>query len=136
MALRYTNERLLCLEIERDSLTTHGRRQVLSFRLGALRGTAAKEQDRAQVEEVVAQDQEITGESGESAFVAQAYPREQAAQEASQQGSRLAVVKLPETKQGVVLLPSRGVVERSFAWTSRLRRLVRDYARLPETGAG
>jgi len=35
-----------------------------------------------------------------------------------------------------VLLPRRWVVERSFAWMSRFRRLVRDYERLPETLAG
>jgi transposase len=28
------------------------------------------------------------------------------------------------------------VVERSFAWTARLRRLARDYERLPQTLAG
>ncbi|MBI2301957.1 MAG: transposase, partial [Armatimonadetes bacterium] len=32
-----------------------------------------------------------------------------------------------------VLLPRRWVVERSFAWLSRFRRLARDYERLPET---
>jgi len=31
------------------------------------------------------------------------------------------------------LLPRRWVVERSFAWTTRFRRLARDYERLPET---
>jgi transposase len=48
----------------------------------------------------------------------------------------LLVVKLPEAKRGFVLLPRRWVVERSFAWTTRFRRLVRDYERLPETLAG
>lgn len=46
------------------------------------------------------------------------------------------VVKLPEAKRGFVLLPRRWVVERSFAWTTRFRRLVRDYERLPATLAG
>ncbi|GHO77627.1 hypothetical protein KSD_53980 [Ktedonobacter sp. SOSP1-85] len=49
---------------------------------------------------------------------------------------RLEVVKLPETKHGFVLLPCRWVVERSFAWMTRFRRLARDYERLPETLAG
>jgi len=31
------------------------------------------------------------------------------------------------------LLPRRWVVERSFAWASRFRRLARDYERLAET---
>jgi transposase len=35
-----------------------------------------------------------------------------------------------------VLLPRRWVVERSFAWATRFRRLVRDYERLPETVRG
>src|SRR5262249_34921077 len=49
---------------------------------------------------------------------------------------RLEVVKLPEAKKGFVLLPRRWVVERSFAWTARFRRLARDYERLPQTLAG
>lgn len=43
------------------------------------------------------------------------------------------VVKPPEAKRGFVLLPRRWVVERSFAWTARFRRLARDFERLPET---
>lgn len=35
-----------------------------------------------------------------------------------------------------MLLPRRWVVERSFAWAARFRRLARDYERLPETVAG
>jgi transposase len=49
---------------------------------------------------------------------------------------RLEVVRLPEAKRGFVLLPRRWVVERSFAWMTRFRRLARDYERLPETLAG
>ena len=51
-------------------------------------------------------------------------------------GIRLEVVKLPEARQGFVLLPRRWVVERDFAWLSRFRRLAKDYERLPETVAG
>ena len=36
----------------------------------------------------------------------------------------------------VVLLPRRWVVERSFVWATRFRRLVKDYGRLRETVAG
>ena len=46
------------------------------------------------------------------------------------------MIKLPEARRGFVLLPRRWVVERSFAWSSRFRRLARDYERLPETVAG
>jgi transposase len=35
-----------------------------------------------------------------------------------------------------VLLPRRWVVERSFAWMARFRRLARDYERLPGTLKG
>jgi transposase len=35
-----------------------------------------------------------------------------------------------------VLLPRCWVVERSFAWASRFRRLARDYERLEETLTG
>lgn len=40
---------------------------------------------------------------------------------------------LDESKKGFVLLPKRWVVERSFAWMARFRRLARDYERLTET---
>jgi len=46
------------------------------------------------------------------------------------------LIKLPEAKKGFVLLPRRWVVERSFGWLNRFRRLARDYERLPETLAG
>lgn len=39
-------------------------------------------------------------------------------------------------KRGFILLPRRWVVERSFAWAARFRRLVRDYERLPEALKG
>jgi transposase len=46
------------------------------------------------------------------------------------------VVKLPVAKHGFVLLPRRWVVERSFAWMSRFRRLARYDERLSKTRAG
>jgi hypothetical protein len=49
---------------------------------------------------------------------------------------RLEVVKHTEAKRGFVLLPRRWVVERSFAWAARFRRLARDYERLSETLTG
>ena len=104
--------------------------------LVALCVTAANEQDRAQVEALVEQVQAVTGDTVELAFVDQGYTGEQAAQDAAQHGIKLEVGKLPEAKKGVVLLPRRWVVERSFAWAARFRRLARDDERLPETLAG
>ncbi len=47
-----------------------------------------------------------------------------------------APVTLPEAKKGFVLLPRRWVVERSFGWMARFRRLSRDFERLPQVLAG
>jgi len=58
------------------------------------------------------------------------------AEDAADQGIELEVVRLPGAKKGFVLLPRRWVVERSFAWVARFRRLARDYERLSETLAG
>ena len=102
----------------------------------ALYVTPANEQDRAQVQELAEQVQEVTGQSVEVAFVDQGYTGEDPAQAAQAEGLRLEVVKLPEAKKGFILLPRRWVVERSFAWAARFRRLARDYERLPETLGG
>lgn len=102
----------------------------------ALTVTPANEQERAQVAALAAQVQEATGDSVEVAFVDQGYTGEEAAAAAEQHGICLDVVKLPTAKRGFVLLPRRWVVERSFAWLARFRRLARDYERLAETLAG
>jgi transposase len=98
--------------------------------------TPANEQDRAQVGELAAAVQEVTGGNVELAFVDAGYTGDAPAQAANAQGIRLEVIKLPQAKRGFVLLPRRWVVERSFAWMTRFRRLARDYERLPETLAG
>lgn len=102
----------------------------------ALHVTPADAQDRAQVAELAQQVQEATDASVELAFVDQGYTGEQAADAAAAHGIALEVIKLPEARHGFVLLPRRWVVERSFAWMARFRRLARDYERLPETLAG
>ena len=99
----------------------------------ALRVTPANEQERAQVQVLAEKVQEVTGNSVEIAFVDQGYAGENAEQAAKQAGIELIVVKLPEAKKGFVLLPRRWVVERSFAWMARFRRLARDFERTPET---
>lgn len=102
----------------------------------ALHVTAANQQERAQVGKLAKDVQEATGESVELAFVDQGYTGEKPAAAAAKKGIELAVVKLPEAKQGFVLLPRRWVVERSFAWAARFRRLARDYEQLASTLAG
>ena len=102
----------------------------------ALLVTPADAQDRAQVAALVEHLQEATGEMVEVAFVDQGYTGDRPRADAAALGIRLEVVKLPQAKRGFVLLPRRWVVERSFGWMARFRRLARDYERLPETLAG
>ena len=102
----------------------------------ALLVTPADEQDRGKVGELAAKVQEATGETVEIAFVDMGYTGEKAAAQAEAHGIRLEVVKMAAARKGFVLLPRRWVVERSFGWAARFRRLARDYERLPETLAG
>ena len=102
----------------------------------ALLVTPANEQERAQVGELAKQVQEATQRSVKLAYVDQGYTGEKPAAQAADHGIELEVVKLAEAKRGFVLLPRRWVVERSFAWLARFRRLSRDYERLPTTLAG
>jgi putative transposase len=46
---------------------------------------------------------------------------------------RLEIVKRPEGIRGFLLLPKRWIVERTFAWLSRYRRLSKDYEYLTQT---
>jgi transposase len=102
----------------------------------ALKVTAANEQDRAQVKDLAQAVQQATGENVQLAYVDQGYTGEQPAGDAAQHGMKLAVVKHTAAKRGFVLLPRRWVVERTFAWAARFRRLARDYERLATTLAG
>src|SRR5262245_21271813 len=102
----------------------------------ALKVTAANEQERAQVAALAERVQEATGYNVVLAFVDQGYTGENAATQASDHGIKLEVVKHTEAKKGFILLPRRWVVERTFGWLGRFRRLARDYERLSETLAG
>src|SRR5450759_3570712 len=102
----------------------------------ALHVTPANEQERAQVEELAEAVQEVTNEHVELAYVDQGYTSEEPAKAAREQGITLEVVRLPEAKRGFVLLPRRWVVERSFGWMARFRRLAKDYERLATTLVG
>jgi len=72
--------------------------------------------------------QTAIGDSVSVAFPDQGYTGHKAEQAARRHG-----IKLPEAKRGFVLLPRRWVIERSFAWATRLRRLVKDYERYAST---
>src|SRR5512139_2872790 len=48
-------------------------------------------------------------------------------------GWKLEIVEKPKDQPGFQILPKRWIVERTFAWLVRQRRLARDYERLPET---
>ena len=102
----------------------------------SLHVTAADEQDREQVGELAKAVQKQSGKSVELAYVDQGYTGERPAASARKQNIELSVVKLPNAKRGFVLLPRRWVVERSFAWLTRFRRLAKDYERLALTLKG
>jgi transposase len=102
----------------------------------ALHVTPADQQDRDQVAVLAEAVQRVTGESVELAYVDQGYTGDDPEGDAASYGIHLEVVKLPEARKGFVLLPRRWVVERSFGWMARFRRLARDYERLSETLSG
>jgi transposase len=101
--------------------------------------TPASDQERAQVADLAEQVQAVTGDNVELAYVDQGYTGTEPAEAAAAHGIQLEVIRLPEAqgpRPAFVLLPKRWVVERSFAWLARFRRLARDYERLPQTVAG
>ena len=104
--------------------------------LPALKVTPASEQEREQVGDLAAQVQAATEKNVRISYVDQGYTGAEPAAAAAQEGINLIVIKLPEAKSGFVLLPRRWVVERSFAWLARFRRLGRDYERLAPAFAG
>ena len=99
----------------------------------ALHVTPASADDRAEVGCLAQAVQASTGQSVDLAYVDQGYTGRKAADAAKAHGIELEVIKLPEAKRGFVLLPRRWVVERSFAWATRFRRLVKDYERYAST---
>ena len=101
----------------------------------ALHVTPASAEDRGEVERLARTMQTVTGDNVDIAYVDQGYTGARAANAAAH-GITLEVIKLPEAKRGFVLLPRRWVVERSFAWATRFRRLVKDYERYAQTLAG
>src|ERR671939_9810 len=102
----------------------------------ALSVTPADANHRAAVAERAEAVQDTTGENVTLAYVDQGYTGERPTEAARAHGIILEVVTPPAAKRGFVPLPRRWVVERSFAWMARCRRLARDHERLPETLAG
>ncbi len=99
----------------------------------AVHVTPANADDRAEVGRMAKAIQAATDDSVDLAFVDQGYTGARPALAAAEHGITLDVVKLSEAKRGFVLLPRRWVVERSFAWATRFRRLVKDYERCAQT---
>ena len=52
---------------------------------------------------------------------------------ATQAGLRVEIVKRSDDMKGFVVLPRRWVVERTFSWFGRNRRLAKDFENLAET---
>ena len=48
-------------------------------------------------------------------------------------GLRIQIVKRSDDMKGFVVLPRRWVVERTFSWLGRNRRLIKDYENLADT---
>jgi putative transposase len=48
---------------------------------------------------------------------------------------RLEITKRSDTLKGFVVIPKRWIVERTFGWLNRYRRLSKDYELLPATSA-
>jgi transposase len=124
-----------------DAFNAHLEAECRKRRIRKLRGhmetiSERFERDKAAFLTLAEEVQQVTGGSVELAFVDQGYTGSNAAEAAEQHGLRLEVVKHPMAKRGFVLLPRRWVVERSFAWAARFRRLARDYERLDTTLKG
>lgn len=101
----------------------------------ALCVTAADEQDRAQISGLAKRVQEDRRDGRDRLCRSWVYNRKRGRcnRRARRQARSGAVLT---TKRGFILLPCRWIVERSFGWVLRFRRLARDYERLPETLRG
>jgi len=102
----------------------------------ALHVTPANAQEREQVDALAKDVAEATRESVTVLYGDQGYTGHAVADAAKSHGMELVVVGLKEARRGFVLLPKRWVVERSFAWAARFRRLARDHERLADVLAG
>jgi len=106
------------------------KRHVLVDILGLLIAvvvTAASVQDRDAVEPLLRAGREMSPRL-ENVLVDGAYSGEVVRRASSHTGVNVTMVKRPDVK-GFVVVPKRWVVERSFGWMNRDRRLSKDYER-------
>jgi transposase len=102
----------------------------------AMHASPADEQDRAHVAPLLDKVQDVTGGNVEVAYADQAYSGEETAAVAQTQGVELVIVKREKGQKDFTVLPKRWVVERSFGWIARCRRLLRDFERLSKVLTG
>lgn len=102
----------------------------------ALTVSPADVQDRTKAGELAQAITTATGGSVELLLADQGYTGNAPAVAVAAQGMTMQIIKHSQAKRGFVLLPRRWVVERSFAWLARFRRLARDYERLADVVAG
>lgn len=102
----------------------------------AMEAGPANEQDRDHVAPLMEKVQDETGGTVEVAYADQGYTGEKPAKAAEVEGVELVVVKRHPDQHTFIVLPKRWIVERSFGWIARCRRLLRDYERLTEVLVG
>ena len=108
---------------------------TLGYPLG-MHTSPANEQDRAHVAPLLEKVQDVTGGNVEMAYADQGYSGEDTAKVADTEGIELVVIKHLPNQKGFMVLPKRWVVERSFGWIARCRRLLRNFERLEKVLTG
>jgi transposase len=120
---------------KRKSSKLHLAVDTLGYPL-AMEASPANEQDRDHVAPLMEHVQDETGGTVEVAYADQGYTGEKTAKAAEVEDVELVIVKRNPERQGFIVLPQRWVVERSFGWAARCRRLLRDFERLNELLVG
>lgn len=98
----------------------------------ALRVSGADETDRTGAEEVFRKADKLQLSMLKLVYADGGYRGKLITQVKKQFGITLSIVK-KKAKQGFKVLPKRWVVERTFAWLTKCRRLSKDYERLTTT---
>lgn len=93
--------------------------------------TVASVQDRDALPRVL-REGAVVAERLENVLVDGAYTGEAVERAANDAGVKVTMVKRPDVK-GFVVVPKRWIVERSFGWINRERRLSKDYERTIES---